>query len=304
MRRISRTLGLVLLTAALVGVANAPVASAQTGPVGYSVGENDGGCELFSIDLPTGVYTQVSDESLDLECADGLTFAPDGTLYAVARDFVEVGPARLITIDRATGAQTVIGNLPAVSLGLIGMTFDAQGALWLFGAIHQTNTDPNCPNDNLHACLWRVNPADASTQFVGAIDEPFRVTGLTASCTAGVLAITTTPINAADRDVAVQRVDTTNATLTRLVDTPDLFLPEGLDLDATGKLWALSVLPFGGIGQFLVSNIDLTTGAVTQSEIVDDADMAFLGFLNGLAVSPVTPCPTPEPVVLQPTFTG
>jgi sugar lactone lactonase YvrE len=310
MRRIARVLVLGALVVGLVGViGGAQVASAQTGPIGYSVGDDEGPneCDFFSIDLPTGVYTQISDESLDILCADGLTFSPDGTLYAyVNQQSAGAFSTTLVTIDLATGAQTTVGLLPTVAVGSGGMTFDAAGDLWLY-ATAPIGGDPDCGLNGPQACLWRVDPADASTEFVGAgLVDDRAVFGLTGSCDAGVLAISASIPNGAGSDATVDRVDTTTAGVEEVVATPGIFLPEGLDFDAAGELWAISVLPFGGIGQFEVNNIDLATGDVTETPIVDSGGDQFGGFLLGLAVSPATPCPapTPEPIVLEPTFTG
>jgi hypothetical protein len=52
--------------------------------------------------------------------------------------------------------------------------------------------------------------------------------------------------------------------------------------------------------------IDPETGTVTATPLTVGGE-GFLGFLSGLAISPIScsePPPTPEPIVLQPTFTG
>jgi hypothetical protein len=308
MKRISRILAVGALSAALVGVGGVGVgtAGAGSGEVGYTVGFEaiEGGieCDFFSVDLATGVLTRINDPlTTAVECADGLTFAPDGTLYA----FVSPVPtgfsnSQLVTIDLATGAQTVIGNLPPVLFGTGGMTFDGAGNLWLYGTA-AIGVDPDCSQTGFEACLWQVNPADASTTFVGATTDR-QVFGLAATCT-DVYAIQTPIPGGFASGTEIARVDTATAALDVVVEANDVVGPEGLDFDFAGGLWALARQPDVGLfSEMNVASIDLTSGASTSTQITLEGE-PFVGFLYGLAVSPIS-CPVPEPVVLTPTFTG
>ena len=93
-------------------------------------------------------------------CGDGLTFDEDGTLYAY-RSTPTAGPgvpAQLVTIDKHTGAQTLVGQLPEVLVGGGGMTFDADGHLWLYGIVIG---DPWCTPSGSY-CLYEVNKKTAA----------------------------------------------------------------------------------------------------------------------------------------------
>ena len=321
MRRLAHLLVVAVLAGtALVVVGAGQVASGQTGPIGYTVGQplaagfNE--CEFYSIDASNGTLTQISDPSADLDCADGLTFAPDGTLYAYTNEPIEgtVVDANLVTIDLATGLQTVIGPLPPVRAGSGGMTFDAAGNLWLYGDAFDPASPP-CADASVEAtCLYQVDPATAQTTVVGEAREDTEVTGLTASCAAGVLGVTrpfqngVTPVTS-----TLETVDTATAALSPIVPLDDVgVFTTGLDFDATEELWVLAGLPARGLGGFEIDHVDLTTGDVTHQQLFNDGDPQdpFAGFLAGLAIAPATPCPAPPPpepspaIVLQPTFTG
>jgi hypothetical protein len=311
MRRIARVLVLGALATGLIGAfGGAQVASGQTGPVGYTSGlefAGDGAaCSLYSVDMGTGATQQVNAPVVG-ECADGLTFAPDGTLYAFRNAPIDgFPPAELVTIDTTTGQQTLIGELPPIVIGSGGMTFDAAGNLWLYAAVPSIGIDDECSASEFRFCLWQVNPADASTTFVGVAPEFTAVFGLAASCAGDVLAITTIETNGPVNDTELQSVDTATGALAPVVALPDIFIPVGLDYDADDGLWALSGSATRGIGPMESDLIDPETGTVTATPLTVGGE-GFLGFLSGLAISPIScsePPPTPEPIVLQPTFTG
>ncbi len=308
MKRLMRGLAVGALSAALVGVVGVGSAGAGSGEVGYSVGVQtpSGGleCDFFSVELASGVLTRVNDPITQaVTCADGLTFAPDGTLYAYTSP-VPVGftNAQLVTIDPTTGAQTVIGDLPPVVLGSGGMTFDGAGNLWLYGTPVQ-GVDPDCAATGFESCLWQVNPADATTTFVGGQSERI-VYGLAATCT-DVYAIQTPIPGGLVSGTELALVDTATGGLELLTNVDDVWGPEGLDFDFAGGLWALGLTPPAGLFGFMqVSSIDPATGAATSTPLTFAGEQ-FNGFLNGLAISPLD-CtePTPEPIVITPTFTG
>jgi hypothetical protein len=310
----------VLAGAALVVVGAGQVASGQTGPIGYTVGQplaagfND--CEFYSIDASNGTLTQISDASANLECADGLTFAPDGTLYAYTNAPIEgiVVDANLVTIDLATGNQTVVGPLPPVRTGSGGMTFDAAGNLWLYGDVFDP-ANPPCVDDSVEAtCLYQVDPATAQTTVVGEARDDTEVTGLTASCAAGVLGVTRPFQNGfTPATSTIETVDTSTAALSPILPLEGVgVFTTGLDFDASEELWVLAGLPSRGLSGFEIDHVDLTTGEITHQQLFNDGDPQdpFAGFLTGLAIAPATPCPVPPPpapapeVVLAPTFTG
>lgn len=310
MRRLFSVVAVGVLAVATLAFSAPPASSGTGGAVGYTVGTvgTAGGaaCAFYSIDLATGAATQISDPSEPVNCADGLTFSPDGTLYAYAMGSTVTPngatPPNLVTIDLATGAQTVIGPLPPVFVGGGGMTFDAAGNLWLYGVVAPLST-PECL-DVGSSCLWKVNPADATTTFVGSVEER-TVRGLAATCTE-VLAIDSLVVNGLGNPTQISRVDTTTAALELVVEVDEIIVPEGLDFDDAGGLWALSAAQEQGAGLQEINAIDLTTGEVGHTTVTLNGQPVG-GFLGGLAISPIScaaPPPAPAPLVIQPTFTG
>lgn len=103
---------------------------------------------------------------------EGLTFSPDGQhLFAVSDTLLKV----LMTVDRSTGAATVIGKLGG-DAGLgdtgqgnfnvldLGMSFTCNGKLWL--------------SSGATGSLWEIDPATAAATRVGNLGVT--ITGLTA----------------------------------------------------------------------------------------------------------------------------
>ncbi len=132
--RIAHAAVVAAMVGALFAVQGAQLSGADEGddPVGYTIGTPIGrgfalaSCSFFKIDLKTGEATQVNPVAQPVGCGDGLTFDEDGTLYAYRNRPTAGGPGvtELITIDKHTGAQHVVGPLPRVLLGAGGMTFD------------------------------------------------------------------------------------------------------------------------------------------------------------------------------------
>ena len=192
--RIARLAVAVALVGGVFALQGAQVSGADDqDPIGYTVGEHfapEGTavgptCNFYKIDLKTGAATQVNPVGQPVICADGLTYDEDGTIYAY-RNAPTAGGAggtsQLITIDKHSGVQHVVGTLPHVFVGAGGMTFDADGHLWLYA---QSSGVPEC----VGSCLWEVNPKTAAARFVGTAPTRVTVAGLAGDCE-DVLAIT------------------------------------------------------------------------------------------------------------------
>ena len=242
------------VVAALVGGAFALQGTQVSGaddqdPIGYTIGsrlpsrgEPSLACNFYRIDLKTGAATQVNAVNGSVPCGDGLTFDEDRTLYAY-RSTPTAGPgvpSQLVTIDKHTGAQTLVGQLPEVLVGGGGMTFDADGHLWLYGIVIG---DPSCTPSGSY-CLYEVNKKTAAARFVGQAPFGTGVYGLAADCE-DVLAITSFALSGVAADpapapvTALNEVDTHNGALKKIADTPGIFFPTGLDFDSENDLWAL-----------------------------------------------------------------
>ena len=106
------------------------------GTAAYTIAKsfNPAAAQLAKIDLATGAQTLVgSPIGADLKIM-GMTFSPDGVLYA-AGDFVTTSPTfnSLYTIDLTTGAPTRVGSLgagPTPMDYIMSFVFDSHGNMY------------------------------------------------------------------------------------------------------------------------------------------------------------------------------
>jgi hypothetical protein len=323
-RRVGRILPVLILTLGLIGwqagigfagptdasvdepttttgpAAEAPAADTQgdvaalAGPVGYTNGVAfrgpvpDDQCVLYAVDLPTGAMTAKGGVQ---PCIDGLTFSPDGTLYAyrVPNITGAVAAATLVRVDVSNGAQVVVGTLPALVSG--GMTFDGAGNLWLYAGAF----GGDCAFD---FCLFKVDPTNAHTTFVGGQDTDF-VGALAATCTEVQAATATAAFGSPP--LKLQRVDTATAGLTAIVAIQDVGFVTGLDYDAGGGLWGLGAPPQSGFGFGITFSLNSTTGQAVTAPLTLGGD-PFPAPVFGLAVAGLS-CAAPA-VLVTPSFTG
>ncbi len=128
----------------------------DTADLWASGGAASGGM-LFRIDRTTGALTTVG--ATGFSRVPGLAFAPDGTLYGLARNLMS-DPDMLITINQTTGAGTVVGPLGTSGIGAI--TFHPQtGELFATGSRAMPNA------------IFSVDLTNGATTLFG------NVTGLT-----------------------------------------------------------------------------------------------------------------------------
>jgi hypothetical protein len=130
---------------------------------------------LYSIDLSTRTATPIGAagtwSGASLANIEGLTYGPNGKLYAVSDTLLKA----LMTIDPATGLANVIGPLGGGS-GLgdsgqgtfdvldLGMTFTCDGRLWL--------------SSGFTGSFWQVDPGTGAAIKIGNLGAT--ITGLTA----------------------------------------------------------------------------------------------------------------------------
>jgi hypothetical protein len=117
--------------AILVLAVGSPTAAAD--PIAYFAATlSSGESGLLRMDLSNGEVTEVGPFGPG-SVTTALAFAPDGTLYGMALDVG--GGARLVTVDPATGAATLVTELILTDpFGVFGaMTVDACGRLFAGG---------------------------------------------------------------------------------------------------------------------------------------------------------------------------
>jgi hypothetical protein len=318
MRRLVGVVALGALVIGLVGVQGAGAGLGSGGdddhPVGYTVGGLFNGrpafCNFYKVDLTTAEATRVNPPGVGVECADGLTFDDDGTLYAYRNTVVFGTPqAELVTIDLDDGRQHLVGLLPRVPVGGGGMTFDADGDLWLYGI---GLGEIPCPGSA--SCLWEIDPDTAEFRFVGEAPAGRAVYGLTADCEDVIGISAVAPSGADGFAVRLDEVNTSNAALETIVGLPGFGFPSGLDFEDDGDLWAIGASGAGGAGiGATLWRINPSEGTF-QTKDITLGGAPFTEIVNGLAVDPIecdepptttttTPAP-PTPVAVAPVFTG
>ncbi len=185
------------------------------------------GTELYLLDLETGELTPEGD--LGVTGIQVLARDPSGTLFAATRD-------ELYTIDPQIPEATPIGPTGlSSSARLDGMTFDAEGRLWLLVG-------------------GRLNEVDPST---GAVTPVVNVEqGLLALAADGLelygvrIGLNPPPEGPIPPPLAV-RIDRATGAVEVLAPLDDLFGPSGgvadMDFDGRGQAWILTIIVLPGI---------------------------------------------------------
>jgi hypothetical protein len=267
-------------------------------PVGYAAGFSD----LYRIDFATGQASLVG--PIGYNDVEGLAFAPDGVLYAVADATAGSGSGLtdfLIRINPATGAGTLVAPLAGLSgQGLpgagsnfeldYGLAFTGDGRLWL-------------SSDTL-SLLWEVSPATGATRLVGSTGA--RITGLAGRGNElfGVSAVGAE---------ALYRIDTGTGHALHIgnLGLPERMYDAGLDFDSSGRLWITIdyFSPPSGIPPLRndVAQINPETGAVTSLRSIVGAGSGIDTVqMEGLAIAPpvasgnvgvAPPSPVPGPAL-------
>ena len=124
-------------------------------------GQGAGGPNIFTVNPATGAATLVGDTGLGVAAVGGLDFRSDGTLFAAVNIVGDggTGSETLATINKATGAATVIG--PFGTEGMEGIAFDAAGRLW--GSTSARGGGGSTP------ALYRIDPATGAATLVAPI---------------------------------------------------------------------------------------------------------------------------------------
>jgi len=113
----------------------------------YNLNGSSGTSYLYTIDITTGMATQVGTGSA---FSDGLAISQSGLAFAT--DFIFMDG--LYSVDLTTGAMTFIGPFGTGNVSLqAGAAFDATGTLWAL------------TNDGQ---IWNIDPATGAAMIVGS----------------------------------------------------------------------------------------------------------------------------------------
>ena len=280
-------------------VAPAVVAD-PVGPFGYTNGQVFAGrtvtCRFYKVGLGNAVGEEVES---GLPCVDGLTFSGAGVLYAYTLAPLQgaepVFSSKLVTIDPATGLQTIVGDMGHTFFEG-GMTFDKDGKLWLY-------TSPDDAGCSANSCLYSVNPQTGAATVVAG-DGDFVATGLAATCT--TVYATGYEGKGTPSSDALYTVNTATGAVTKIGTGLDFALfTSGLDFAADGTLYTIGEASNNGplINAPRIATINPATGLGITIEAWTSEDL-IPGEVTGLAVSGLSCSAPPAPPAIQPTFTG
>jgi hypothetical protein len=311
-RRLVHVLAAAALAAGALAVIGVAPASAA-GSVGYVIAQGEGECWLASVDLVSGITTQIGTPSAE-KCAFDLEFTPDGTrLLGTRVDEGEIGGiAHLLEFDLTTGEVTDLGQLGDFELGGPGsdqgnLTLPASGGLFTYlvagGGPLQEAVDPAC--DGSAFCLFQGDAATpGSLTYINSVPQTFTVYyGLATSCgdvTSSVreveLAAAASWPQQAAIDELPQILTTVNRTATGsgtsdVGPVGDGVFLTSVDYDTAGTLHGVGFEP-ENIGPSIFT-VDTSSGAATQiTTLKDDEGPINVGVL-GFAIA--HPCTTPPP---------
>jgi hypothetical protein len=200
---------------------------------------------------------------------EGLTFSPDGQLYAVS-DSLKV----LLQINGITGAATLVGPLNLAGQSItqqldLGLTFTCDGGLWLSAG---------------NGKFWRVDPATGATTLVG--DFGVTITGLASRGNdiygAG---------SQGDNNLYMINPTTAQATAIGSYGVGAYITTASPGFDAAGQLQAILdyVPPEPGITTVPMWSdlavLDASSGSLNNTGVITGpADLQFIG-LKGLAIA-------------------
>lgn len=229
------------LLAVVVGLAVGLAAPAAGAPNGYST---DAAGNAQTVDLATAAVTQIGLANPNPVGLNDVALSPAGVLFALG-----TVTDQLYTVDLTSGALSALPNLLGVDVSNPGMTFSADGRLWMVN----------------NATLYRIDPATGVATGIGTGTES--MSGLAAGCDGGLYAV---------------RVDlSANVLLVRITDLDGVptftdvgnlgFVPASVNspkiaFAADGTLWgkmsnflnrSFTIDPTSGVGTF-VSPVNAT----------------------------------------------
>lgn len=315
--------------------ANAVTAPAEPVTAFTIMGDGQGLCDLYTIDLATGALTDLPAVPSEAACAWDLAVAADGTVYGIAgTNFLSIGSvsptydslggAELITFsaDGTPSGQTLtVGGSPISGIYGGGIAVDAAGIVYVT-AVNETTCESQpietrslSPSDTyVFNCLFTVNLSSGELTQVGdgfPPDTP--IFGLT-SCASDmwslipVISLNSVGNSPASVGVPWASIDPTTAIPTEAGISTQLL---GFDCVATGNtVYAMSTGDFGLTANDItpsapaipdLGTVDPTTGVFTETVTMSTPT----GYIYALAfaVLPIPVEPEPAPAPLAPNFT-
>ena len=343
-----RRLFLAPIAALLLGIAaivlplgstSSAVATVEPVPtLGYTVIDDGTGlCDLYSIDLATGVLTNLPAPSSDAACVLDLAVAPNRTVYGITGTqyftvgsvrpaYDSVGGAELVTFSAdgtPSGTSLTVDGLPITGISAGSIAVNAAGVVYVIG-INETTCDPRLnapgsfdPSDTYaFSCLFTVNTSTGALTQIGEGFAPNHPTyGLT-SCASTLWTISPGMFpSSADTQPASIFLPWYALDPATAVPTPGgvSSLLAGYDCLPTGNtVYALTTSFLGVTANSLqplpvrpdetLGTIDPQTGTFTPTVVLSNPHALLFSFLDfAVAPLPVVPDPVPEPVA--PVFT-
>lgn len=265
-----RTLACLIVAAVLSVVS---ISEARAEPIAYGLAYD----ELYRVDLGTRRATYVGAAGLyggrTLAAFSGLTYGPNGDLYAVAGTH-----KALVRINSSTGLGLFVGAFGLAGQGSgqfdaldLSMTYGCDGNFWLTSAIRRD--------------LWKVDASSAVITLVGSTGR--QLSGLTMRN--GRLYGT-----GIGTDQGLYLIDTLTAATTR-IGALGLSAPwVEPDFGAEGTLWAtLSYNPPENREWSDLARIDVATGVATNLGPITGPESLRYFSMKGLAVATPTCQPIP-----------
>lgn len=272
-------------------------AMAAADPIAYTSIFQEGGCQLHSLDVTTGVATPVGGVTSD--CTGALARSADGTLWSVTLD--ETGAATLVTVDRTTATATPVGpvgiTLPLSGGGsFLALTVDPDGVLWLAA----NSQEQACADAEASSCIYRVDTSTGAGTLVGGTGQ--LLAGLAATCDDGLLA-TSWP------DSSLYRVDPADASMSLVGALSLTSSAQGAATGPDGTVWVLDA--FFTEFPFHTVTVDPATAATSQIAAVtgiDGIDAGGIALVPQRCSTPLVPTTTTVAVAaaatVAPSFTG
>lgn len=324
-------IGLAAIAVSIVTLSSTASSSAPgaTPVLGYTViNNNDGTCDLNSIDLTTGQLTDLPAPSAPTACSSDLAVAPDGTVFGIDGNHFNgslsleptadsQGNPHLIEYDADGYASiTILTNnenfLTGIRQGGIAITADGT----IYAHIQDATLCDNImnipgalyPSDSIpFVCLFTIDPVTGVATLVGPTNQPGGMfVGLTSCASAmwtmgpGLNDLTALPNQPASLMLTWSTVDpSTGAAVPGTGQSP----PPAYDCATSGD--TMFVLDWHS-GSNQLGTMDLATGVFTPTVALSDPD-AFISWFSFAVATPAAPATTTTTDAIEvsvPEFTG